>query len=514
MISALPTRAFRVLVFAAWAQRAVWCQYYGEQIGDGHGGHNEEHHEDHHVKPLYKYGYWVHDPKTKDVKSHWEHRDGDTVHGSYSFLQPDGHMRVVEYTADKHNGFNAHVKYMYDGHAGGSDGGSGDGGGFGGSGGGGGFGGGFDNHLEDASGKQSAPIGGGGAGGVGGRPKQPLHKFYKKPRTEKHGGQPGQYKKPHQFDGRPKPVGGGFKKQRLSPSAEQSAEHHLGGRPNSHFDQLPKFGAPGHHHANPLGGGGAESPERYHGNQLGGVSSPERYQANHLGGASPFGYLAEEQGADQPADHFSRKYSSSASADTSAYLTGIQHLSSEHDPVVHRQPDVAPAASTERQHHSGSSGERQQQVPGSELQPPRPLQVDGPSEEPRDDGSAPMQYDDTDNRSRERDERDDSDSRDDRDSKDDRDSRDGRDDRDDRDYRDDHAADSFDETPVTVQKQPLREYRFEEPPYPFEIPESVQISGKYQKRHTPQPPLPVNVHRYMPASSYFPSWFGGSRHYD
>ncbi|XP_060875015.1 AT-rich interactive domain-containing protein 1B-like [Metopolophium dirhodum] len=508
MISALPTRAFRILVFATWAQRSVWCQYYGEQIGDGHGGHNEEHHEDHHVKPLYKYGYWVHDPKTKDVKSHWEHRDGDTVHGSYSFLQPDGHMRVVEYTADKHNGFNAHVKYMYEGHGGGSDGGSGDGGGFGGSGGGGGFGGGFENHLEDASGKQSAPIGGGGVG-VGGRPKQPLHKFYKKPRTEKHGGQPGQYKKPQQFDGRPKPVAG-YKKQRLSPPAEQSAEHHFGGKPNSHFDQLPKFGAPGHHQANSLGGGGGGSPERYHANQLGGGGgsperyhanqlgggggSPERYQSSHLGGASPFGYLAEEQGADQPVEHFSRKYSSTTSADTSAYLTGIQYLSSEHDPVVHRQPDVAPAASTERKHHSGSSEERQAQVPGSDLEPPRPAQVDGPSEEPRDDGSAPLQYDDADNRSQERDDRD------------------GRDDRDYRDYRDDRAADSADETAVTVQKQPLREYRFEEPPYPFEIPESVQVSGKYRKRHSPQPP--VNMHGYTAASSYFPSWYGGSRRYD
>lgn len=459
------------------------------------------------AKPLYKYGYWVHDPKTKDVKSHWEHRDGDTVHGSYSFLQPDGHMRVVEYTADKHNGFNAHVKYMYEGHGGGSDGGSGDGGGFGGSGGGGfggiggggGYGGGFDNHLEDASGKQSAPIGGGGSG-LGGRPKQPLHKFYKKPRTEKQGGQPGQYKKPHQFDGRPKPVGG-YKKQRLSPSAEQSAEHHLSGRPNNHYDQPPKFGAPGHYQANSLGGSGGGSPERYHANHLGGVGSPERYQSSNLGGTSPFGYLAEEQGADHPAEHFSRKYSSTTSADTSAYLTGIQQLSSEHDPVVHRQPDVAPAASTERQHHSGSSEGRQQQVPGSELEPPRLARVDGSSEEPREGGSAPLQYDDADNHSRERDDRDD------------RDGKGGRDNRDDRDYRDDHAADSADEIAVTVQKQPLREYRFEEP-YPFEIPESMQISGKYRKRHSPQPPQPVNMHRYTAASSYFPSWYGGSRHYD
>jgi len=391
---------------------------------------------------------------------------------------------------------------MYEGHGEGSDGGGGDGGGFGGiGGGGGGFGGGgggfggFDHHLEDASGKQSAHIGGSkGAGPSNSQPKQPLHKFYKKPRTEKQGGQPGQYKKPHQFDGRPKPIGG-YKKQRLSPGAEQSAEHHVGGRPNGHFDQLPKFGAaPKHHHghANQPGGG---SPERYLANQqlqpVAGGGSPERYQSNHLGGGTgPFGYLAEDQGAEQPAaDHFSRKYSSPAVAsDKSAYLTGIQHLSSEHDVVVHRrQPDVAPAASTERQHHRSSSEERQQQVPGSELEPPKPEQEDGFSGRSRDDASAPAQYDDDDDRSRERD--------------------------DVEDYREDHAADSADETPVTVvqNKQPLREYRFEEPPYPFEIPENVRISSKYQKRHSSQPSPAVDWHQpYQSASSYFPSWYRGS----
>ncbi|XP_025193249.1 uncharacterized protein LOC112593145 isoform X2 [Melanaphis sacchari] len=467
MNSALPNRAFRILVFATWAHRLVWCQYYGEQIGDGRG-HNEESHEDYHTKPLYKYGYWVHDPKTKDVKSHWENRDGDKVQGSYSFLQPDGHMRIVEYTADKHNGFNAHVKYMYEGHGEGSDGGGGDGGGYG--------GGDFDHNLDDASGKYSTHIGG-RSGGANSRQKQPLQKFYKKPRAEKQGGQPGQYKRPQQFDGRPKSVGG-YKKQRLPSAGEQSAEHYAGGRSNNHFDQLPRFGAPGNHHANSLGSG-VGSPEHYHANQLGagGVSS-ERYQPNHLGGASPFGYLAEDQGA----EHFSNKYSSPATADTSAYLAGIQQLSSEHDPVVHRRPDVAPAASTERQHHKTMSGERQQQVPGSELEPPRLAQVNGLSERSRDDGSAPVQYDDDDDdRSRERD---------------------------DGDYRDDHAADSADETPVTVQKQPLREFLFEEP-YPFEIPENVQIPSKYQKRHLTQP-SPVNLHRYTLASSYFPSWYRGS----
>lgn len=45
-------QAFGVLVFVAWTQKMVWCQYYGEPIGgggsglgDGGGGghHSEEH---------------------------------------------------------------------------------------------------------------------------------------------------------------------------------------------------------------------------------------------------------------------------------------------------------------------------------------------------------------------------------------------------------------------------------------------------------------------------------------
>ncbi|XP_075233262.1 cuticle protein 19-like [Lycorma delicatula] len=65
---------------------------------------------DYHAKPQYKFKYSVHDPHTGDVKSQWEHRDGDKVHGGYTVKEPDGSVRHVEYTADKHNGFNAVVK--------------------------------------------------------------------------------------------------------------------------------------------------------------------------------------------------------------------------------------------------------------------------------------------------------------------------------------------------------------------------------------------------------------------
>lgn len=90
---------------------------------DGHYEHHEqqehhhehEHHEepDHH--PQYKYEYGVKDPKTGDHKSQWETRDGDVVKGSYTVDEADGTQRVVEYTSDKKNGFNAVVKKI--GHA-------------------------------------------------------------------------------------------------------------------------------------------------------------------------------------------------------------------------------------------------------------------------------------------------------------------------------------------------------------------------------------------------------------
>lgn len=59
----------------------------------------------------YKFEYSVNDPHTKDVHSRSEYSDGNGhVKGSYSLLEADGSTRIVEYTADHHNGFNAEVK--------------------------------------------------------------------------------------------------------------------------------------------------------------------------------------------------------------------------------------------------------------------------------------------------------------------------------------------------------------------------------------------------------------------
>ncbi|KPI96683.1 Cuticle protein 19.8 [Papilio xuthus] len=57
----------------------------------------------------YNYGYEVNDANTGDYKRLQETRNGDSVVGHYSILQPDGITRTVQYTADNENGFNAVV---------------------------------------------------------------------------------------------------------------------------------------------------------------------------------------------------------------------------------------------------------------------------------------------------------------------------------------------------------------------------------------------------------------------
>lgn len=60
--------------------------------------------------PQYSYAYDVQDSLTNDFKSQHETRDGDSVQGSYSLLEADGTRRIVDYTADPINGFNAVVR--------------------------------------------------------------------------------------------------------------------------------------------------------------------------------------------------------------------------------------------------------------------------------------------------------------------------------------------------------------------------------------------------------------------
>ncbi|NP_001166260.1 cuticular protein RR-2 family member 29 precursor [Nasonia vitripennis] len=103
--------AFKFIILsaliAAMANAASLPESYhghGVQLSEHHV---EEDHYDHH--PKYKFAYEVHDSHTGDIKSQHEERDGDTVHGSYSLIDADGHKRIVHYTAGKHIGFHATV---------------------------------------------------------------------------------------------------------------------------------------------------------------------------------------------------------------------------------------------------------------------------------------------------------------------------------------------------------------------------------------------------------------------
>ncbi|XP_072931788.1 sodium/potassium-transporting ATPase subunit alpha-4-like [Epargyreus clarus] len=67
--------------------------------------------------PAYSFSYGVADPSTGDHKDASETLQNGVVHGSYSLVEPDGHVRKVTYTADKVNGFNAVVERTGASHA-------------------------------------------------------------------------------------------------------------------------------------------------------------------------------------------------------------------------------------------------------------------------------------------------------------------------------------------------------------------------------------------------------------
>ncbi|XP_043461622.1 histidine-rich glycoprotein-like [Leptopilina heterotoma] len=78
-----------------------------------HGEHHHHHHHDHYSQdyvahPKYEFSYGVQDHHTGDFHGQKEHRDGNTVHGEYSVIEPGGTIRVVSYHADK-DGFHAVV---------------------------------------------------------------------------------------------------------------------------------------------------------------------------------------------------------------------------------------------------------------------------------------------------------------------------------------------------------------------------------------------------------------------
>lgn len=59
--------------------------------------------------PAYNFLYEVQDPATGDSHGQYETRNGDIVQGAYALMDSDGTRRLVQYTADPVNGFNAVV---------------------------------------------------------------------------------------------------------------------------------------------------------------------------------------------------------------------------------------------------------------------------------------------------------------------------------------------------------------------------------------------------------------------
>lgn len=64
----------------------------------------------HEAPANYEFNYEVHDQHTGDIKRQFEKAHDGKVSGQYSLLDADGLRRVVEYTADDHNGFQATVR--------------------------------------------------------------------------------------------------------------------------------------------------------------------------------------------------------------------------------------------------------------------------------------------------------------------------------------------------------------------------------------------------------------------
>lgn len=66
--------------------------------------------QEHYEPANYEFHYDVQDAHTGDYHSQQEKAENGAVRGSYQLHDADGYLRIVEYTADDHNGFQAVVK--------------------------------------------------------------------------------------------------------------------------------------------------------------------------------------------------------------------------------------------------------------------------------------------------------------------------------------------------------------------------------------------------------------------
>ncbi|XP_037945257.1 protein PFC0760c-like [Teleopsis dalmanni] len=91
-----------------------YSRFYGPVSGPEqkvfvHDALNGGHSIDYIAKPEYEFAYGVEDAQNYLLQNRKETRNGDEVKGVYSVVDPDGTLRVVKYTADNVNGFQASV---------------------------------------------------------------------------------------------------------------------------------------------------------------------------------------------------------------------------------------------------------------------------------------------------------------------------------------------------------------------------------------------------------------------
>ncbi|KAL7044559.1 hypothetical protein ACKWTF_001965 [Chironomus riparius] len=60
----------------------------------------------------FEFSYEVNEPKTGDIKQQFEKAVDGVIKGQYWLIEPDGSKRIVDYTADDKNGFQATVKLI------------------------------------------------------------------------------------------------------------------------------------------------------------------------------------------------------------------------------------------------------------------------------------------------------------------------------------------------------------------------------------------------------------------
>uniref|UniRef100_T1J919 Uncharacterized protein n=1 Tax=Strigamia maritima TaxID=126957 RepID=T1J919_STRMM len=97
----------KVVCVAALVALVCGDLYGNDHYGRGQYGHG---YADDYAQPIdYQFKYLVSDDKTYNYQTRDEVKDGKTVHGSYSLVEPDGSTRIVKYTADEY-GFHAQVE--------------------------------------------------------------------------------------------------------------------------------------------------------------------------------------------------------------------------------------------------------------------------------------------------------------------------------------------------------------------------------------------------------------------